>query len=143
LRGVLDKKVLEEKVPVLGICLGMQILTRGSEEGSLSGLGWVPARTTRLYPNPESNLKVPHMGWNLVKKGTASPLTEGFDGEFRFYFVHSYAVKVDDAAHSILRARHGVEFDAAIQNEHIFGVQFHPEKSHRFGMHLLTNFARI
>ncbi|MHC1729915.1 MAG: imidazole glycerol phosphate synthase subunit HisH [Syntrophobacteraceae bacterium] len=143
LRTVLDSKALQEKVPVLGICLGMQLMTRASEEGTLPGLGWVPANTSRFRIEPESRLKVPHMGWNDVFRSCESPLTLGFEAGFRFYFVHSYCVQVDDVKHSILKARHGVEFDAGIQKDNIFGVQFHPEKSHRFGMKLLENFARI
>jgi glutamine amidotransferase len=83
------------------------------------------------------------MGWNVVRQSTPSPLTSGFDGEYRFYFVHSYHVQVNDQQHSILKAEHGVRFDAAVQKGNIFGVQFHPEKSHRFGMRLLENFAKI
>ena len=143
LRRVLDEKALGERVPVLGICLGMQLLTRSSEEGTLPGLGWVPAVPVRFRPPEGSDLKVPHMGWNAVQVSAPSPLTEGFAGDERFYFVHSYHAVVDAPEHSILKARHGVEFDAAIRNAHIYGVQFHPEKSHRFGMKLLANFARI
>ncbi|RZB31522.1 MAG: imidazole glycerol-phosphate synthase subunit HisH [Desulfobacteraceae bacterium Eth-SRB2] len=141
LRDVLDHKALVEQVPVLGICLGMQLLTQGSEEGNLPGLGWIPATTSR-FPNTP-NLKVPHMGWNLVHRSTRSKITEGFEEEPRFYFVHSYYVKVENEAHSILKTEYGVKFDSAIQNGNICGVQFHPEKSHRFGMRLLTNFAEL
>lgn len=140
LREILDHKALVEKVPVLGICLGMQLLTRGSEEGQLPGLNWVPAFT---YKFPASQLKVPHMGWNLVKPFTSSPLIENFDEEFRFYFVHSYYVKAEDEKNSIMRTEYGITFDSGIQNENIFGAQFHPEKSHRFGMQLFKNFAKL
>ena len=143
LREVLDEKALNEKVPILGICLGMQLLTRASEEGEAAGLGWVPAVTRRFRLDPTSRLKVPHMGWNVVLPSTPSPVTEHFEGEYRFYFVHSYHVRVDDQRHSILKANHGVEFDAAVQKDNIFGVQFHPEKSHRFGTKLLKNFAKL
>jgi glutamine amidotransferase len=143
LRDILDKKALMEKVPILGICLGMQILTKGSEEGNLPGLGWVPAKTVRFNFPPESSLKIPHMGWNIVNRSTPSILTEGFVGEFRFYFVHSYHVIVEDELHSILKTNHGYSFDSGIQNRNIFGVQFHPEKSHKFGMRLLENFSKI
>jgi len=143
LRNVLNKKALVDKIPVLGICLGMQILTKGSDEGTLPGLGWIDAYTTKFdFPgNPE--LKVPHMGWNLVKVSNTSPLTEGFDDEFRFYFVHSYRVDVVNPADSILKTTYGVEYDSGIKNGNIYGVQFHPEKSHKFGMKLLSNFAAI
>lgn len=140
LRNVLDEKALKEKVPVLGICLGMQLLTNKSEEGQLSGLGWIPANT---YKFPQSQLKVPHMGWNLVECFKPSPLTADFNNEYRFYFVHSYYVKTESQNHSILQTQYGVKFDSAIQKDNIFGAQFHPEKSHRFGMQLLKNFAKV
>lgn len=139
--AILNQKALVDKVPVLGICLGMQLLTRGSEEGNLPGLGWIAADTIR-FPN-QNGLKVPHMGWNLVHPASASPLTDSLPDEPRFYFVHSYRVHVDDERNSILKCTYGVDFDAAVQHENIFGAQFHPEKSHKFGMRLLENFARI
>lgn len=140
LRNILDYKAKEQKIPVMGICLGMQLLTNGSEEGKLPGLGWIPSYTHRF---PSSALKVPHMGWNLVQKKESSPLTESFDEEYRFYFVHSYYVKAEDEKNVILRTTYGVTFDSALQRENIFGAQFHPEKSHRFGMQLFKNFAQI
>lgn len=140
LRKILDYKAKGEKVPVLGICLGMQLLTNGSEEGQLPGLGWIPSYTYRF---PASELKVPHMGWNLVQKNGDSPLTESFEEDYRFYFVHSYYVKTEDEKKSILQTTYGLTFDSAIQKDNIFGAQFHPEKSHRFGMQLFKNFAKI
>jgi glutamine amidotransferase len=141
LRALLDDKVLVERVPVLGVCLGMQLLTRGSEEGVLPGLGWIPA-DTRRFPN-EALLKVPHMGWNLARPTTPSPLTADLGPEERYYFVHSYAVHVEDPTHSLMRTHYGLDFDSAIGRDNIYGVQFHPEKSHRFGMKLLQNFAAL
>ena len=141
LREVLDYKALEERIPILGICLGMQLLTRGSEEGCEGGLGWIPAQTRR-FPS-DGDLKVPHMVWNVVRRSTPSGLTEGFDIETRFYFVHSYFVSVDRPENSIFKTNYGVEFDSAIMCENIYGAQFHPEKSHRFGMRLLTNFSAL
>jgi len=143
LREILDQKALIEKVPILGICLGMQLLTKSSEEGQLPGLGWIPAKTVRFNFPSESSLKIPHMGWNLVSLATPSPLTEDFQTEHRFYFVHSYHATVEDEKYSILKTKHGYVFDSAIQNDNVFGVQFHPEKSHRFGMKLLENFAKL
>jgi glutamine amidotransferase len=140
-REVLDQKALIEKVPVLGICLGMQLLTRGSEEGQLPGLSWIAADTIR-FPSIQG-LKVPHMGWNLVQPVTPSALTMNLPEESRFYFVHSYRVHVDHEENSILKCTYGITFDAAIQNKNIYGTQFHPEKSHKFGMTLLENFARL
>lgn len=141
LRPILDRKALHDRVPVLGICLGMQLLTHGSEEGQRPGLGWIAARTKRLPNDPP--LKVPHMGWNAVRPVRAHPLIDRLPEESRFYFVHSYAVFADDPADSLLKACHGIEFDAAIAHDNICGAQFHPEKSHKFGMQLLANFARL
>lgn len=142
IREVLEQKALVEKIPVLGICLGMQLLTRSSEEGRLPGLGWIAA-DTRRFSAESLTLKVPHMGWNLVHPTTESRLTQGFANETRFYFVHSYFVTVDNPVNSILKTQYGIEYDSAIQNGNIYGVQFHPEKSHRFGMRLLKNFAEV
>jgi len=146
LLDVLNRKALEEKIPILGICLGMQLLTNASEEGSQSGLGWISAKTLAFKGRIDSPpYKVPHMGWNIVQRHAPSLLTEGFEEfeETLFYFVHSYYVKCDDERNSILRTTHGLTFDSAIQKDNIFGAQFHPEKSHKFGMKLLQNFARI
>jgi imidazole glycerol-phosphate synthase subunit HisH len=140
-REVLDHKVLVEKVPTLGICLGMQLLTRGSEEGRLPGLGWIPAETRRFPARP--GLKVPHMGWNMAEPASPSALTQELADETRFYFVHSYFVEVDDPENSIMRTTHGLTFDSGIQRGNVFGAQFHPEKSHRFGMKFLSNFAAL
>lgn len=141
LRAVLDHKALEERIPIMGICLGMQLLTRASEEGSLPGLGWIPA-TTRRFPQLPG-LKVPHMGWNAVTAVRDSPLTAGLPPESRYYFVHSYYVQADDAADAVLRTRYGVTFDAVVAHHNLYGAQFHPEKSHRYGMGFLRNFAEL
>lgn len=143
LRPVLSYMAKEKKVPFLGICLGMQLLTESSEEGVLKGLNFVPAKTIKFKFPENSDLKIPHMGWNLVTKNTESVLTKNFTDEFRFYFVHSYHVKCDNPINSILTTNYGYEFDSAIQNENVFGAQFHPEKSHKYGMQLLSNFANI
>ena len=143
LRDVLIYKAKADKIPFLGICLGMQLLTRGSEEGLLKGLDLVPGKTIKFNFDSNSNLKIPHMGWNFVKANTASKLTEDFSPNHRFYFVHSYKVVCDSSSNSILRTNYGGDFDSAIQYENVYGCQFHPEKSHKYGMQLLTNFARL
>jgi glutamine amidotransferase len=141
LRSILEEKVIVERVPILGVCLGMQILTYSSEEGRLPGLGWIAASTIRIPPG--TGVRVPHMGWNIANKTSQNPLLKNVGDQPRYYFVHSYAVKVDNTKHSIMRTHYGLEFDSAIARENIFGVQFHPEKSHRFGMQILKNFADL
>jgi glutamine amidotransferase len=143
LREVLVYKALHERVPVLGICLGMQLLTEGSDEGKLSGLGLIKGRTHAFRFTKEQNLKVPHMGWNKVTVQRPVKLVENLGEEPRFYFVHAYYVKCGDPRNVILRTTYGIEFDSALQHENISGAQFHPEKSHKFGMRLLENFARL
>jgi imidazole glycerol-phosphate synthase subunit HisH len=143
IREVLDQTVLTNKTPILGICLGMQLLTNGSEEGKESGLGWINGNAKRFKFPKDEKLKVPHMGWNTVTNSTKSKLTENFHDEAKFYFVHSYYVQVEDQKNSILKTNFGIEFDSAIQNNSIYGAQFHPEKSHKFGIKLLENFAKL
>ena len=141
LREILDRKALMERIPILGICLGMQLLTQSSEEGTLLGLGWIKA-ATRRFPKT-LKLKVPHMGWNIVSPVRESPISKNLPDEIRFYFVHSFYVHVENEEDSILKAHYGINFDAAIQHGNIFGVQFHPEKSHKYGMQFLKNFANL
>ena len=141
LREVLDQKALIENVPILGACLGMQLLTGSSEEGTVPGLGWITGVSTR-FPK-QDGLKVPHMGWNVALPNTPSILTAQVGEAPRYYFVHSYCVHVDDPAHSLMRTHYGIDFDSAIWRDSIYGVQFHPEKSRRFGMQILQNFAGL
>jgi glutamine amidotransferase len=141
MRSVLDEQALVVKKPILGICLGMQLLTRGSEEGSLPGLGWISADTKKFPSMP--GLRIPHMGWNVVKPASRSHLTHNLPEESRFYFVHSYYVQVDDQRNSILKCEYGISFDAAVQSDNIFGAQFHPEKSHKYGMQIFKNFVNL
>jgi glutamine amidotransferase len=139
---VLQAKVLREKTPILGICLGMQLLTRRSDEGQLPGLGWIDAETKRFGPERfDQPRKVPHMGWNFVEPRQRHPLFDD-PGPFRFYFVHSYHVCCQDPADVLGVSHYGYPFTAAVCRDNILGVQFHPEKSHRFGWKLLANFAR-
>jgi glutamine amidotransferase len=136
----LHDRVLKVKRPVLGICLGMQLLTHRSEEGKLSGLGWIKGETIRFKLNGSQKLKVPHMGWNRVTVQKESRLFLDMPAEPRFYFVHSYHVvcKKEDV---LCVTNHGDDFVSAIEKENIYGTQFHPEKSHKFGLQLLRNFA--
>ncbi|TDH23366.1 imidazole glycerol phosphate synthase subunit HisH [Segetibacter sp. 3557_3] len=142
LRDVLDSKVIKEKTPVLGICVGMQMLTHKSEEGTSPGLGWINGQVVKFNPAkmvvPE---KVPHMGWSEVEKATDSTLLKDLPTEPRFYFAHSYHAEIEDPSDVMLWTEYGYRFAAAVARENIFGVQFHPEKSHRYGMQLLRNFA--
>jgi|KBSSwiStaDraftv2_1062776.scaffolds.fasta_scaffold04337_2 glutamine amidotransferase len=139
---VITEKVLVEKTPVLGICLGMQLMTRGSEEGALPGLGWVQATTRRFDRRTDPALKIPHMGWNVARPAKESALLRECPEEPRFYFTHSYYVSCDLPDDPLLKVRHGATtFDAGFEHGNLMGVQFHPEKSHRFGMWFLKNFA--
>lgn len=137
----LHEQVLRRRTPVLGICLGMQLMTTRSDEGTLTGLGWIDADTVRFPESPDRAIKVPHMGWNLVKPAKASALLEGVPADARFYFVHSYLVRCRERTDVLMTAEHGVCFDAGFERDNVMGVQFHPEKSHRFGMWLLKNFV--
>ena len=143
-REVLNQKALIEKVPTLGICLGMQLLTRSSEESpNVKGLGWIAADTRRFVFPSDTKLKIPHMGWNEVQFPKISRFTEGYVETPRYYFVHSYHVILDNPEDAIMIAHHGCDFVAGIQKENIYGAQFHPEKSHKFGMRLFENFAKL
>ncbi len=139
---IINKKANIDKVPVLGICLGMQLLTRGSEEGIEKGLGLIKADTKKFVFPQNTILKVPHMGWNYIEVKKESPLLTSTDKK-KFYFVHSYYVKCDDQQDVIATCNYGFNFDCMIQHNNIFGAQFHPEKSHRFGMELFENFSKI
>jgi len=142
MREAVTKKALDEKIPVLGICVGMQMLMEGSEEGIEPGLGWIKGKTIKFRKELLGNLKIPHMGWTDVELSKPSPLTSGFPHEPRFYFVHSYHVQPDDNSDQLLTANYGYDFTAAVNRGNLYGVQFHPEKSHRFGMKLLENFGK-
>lgn len=137
----LEENVLVQKKPVLGICLGMQLLGRRSEEGTLPGLGFIPFDNIR-FRLENSDLKVPHMGWDIVNFRQENPLLTGLNGTQRFYFVHSYHAKCDFPENILMTCDYGYTFAAAVVKDNIMGVQFHPEKSHDFGMALLNNFVK-
>lgn len=140
----LNERALTRKVPCLGICLGMQLLTLRSEEGQLPGLGWVEGETVRFrFPDEQPVLKVPHMGWNTVKPHRDHFLLHNMDAEAQFYFVHSYYVTCRRKEDVLTTTAHGHEFVSMLQRENIFGTQFHPEKSHKHGMQLLRNFVEF
>ena len=139
---ILNLKVLEEKIPILGICLGVQLFTNQSEEGDLKGLSWFNAETVKFNFNESNKLKIPHMGWNEVIKIKDSRLLEDMSLESRYYFVHSYHLKCNDPKDALLETNYGYNFVSAIEKNNIVGVQFHPEKSHKFGMEILYNFIQ-
>jgi glutamine amidotransferase len=144
LLDILHQKVIEQRTPTLGLCLGMQLLTRGSEEGEEIGLGWIAGETRRFrFPDGAAPLRIPHMGWNTVTPRPGAALFAGLQQEARFYFVHGYHVMLDEPDDVAGVTRYGYEFVSAVQRGTVFGTQFHPEKSHRFGMRLLKTFADL
>ncbi len=143
MRATLDELVLERKVPVLGICVGMQMLVDASDEGQRRGLGWIPGRVRAFASLMQPDLMVPHLGWNDVRVPRLNPLFAGLETDARFYFLHSYYVTVDRPEDIAAECRYGVDFACAVNAGHIYGVQFHPEKSHSFGSRLLGNVARL
>ena len=135
----LNEAVLEKETPILGICLGMELMAKRGDEGNVTGLGWLDAEAVRF--DVKDDLKVPHMGWNLIAAAKKSPLMDGIDEDSEFYFAHSYHLRLNDPADILTETRYGIAFPSAIQKANIFGVQFHPEKSHDVGARLLKNFA--
>jgi len=141
---VLNKKVVVEKTPILGVCLGMQLLTKSSEEGVLSGLGWLNAKTVKFRLIGDSKkLKLPHMGWNTVIIRKESLLFNGMYEDARFYFVHSYHLVCEDESDILTTTNYGYDFVSAVEKGNIFGAQFHPEKSHKYGLKLIKNFLEL
>jgi glutamine amidotransferase len=144
LRAVLEEKVLVHKVPVLGVCVGMQMLARSSEEGRLPGLGWIDGTVTKFkFALSTRPTCVPHMGWNNVAPLKMNGLFKSLNSESLFYFLHSYYFQNKESADIIAVTDYGGTFASAVNSENVFGVQFHPEKSHRFGIQLLENFAKL
>ena len=141
---VLNKNAVIDKKPILGICLGMQLITKGSAEGLLPGLGWIDATTLKFNLTEQNELlKIPHMGWNEVTFTKRHPLINNLPEQSRFYFVHSYYVRCNQPDDELISCNYGIDFTCGIQHENVMGVQFHAEKSHKFGMQLLKNFAEL
>lgn len=141
---ILNKKVMEEKTPILGICLGMQLMTKSSEEGSLRGLGWFDAETIKFnFSESKTKIKIPYMGWNYVKVCKPSQLFKDMYAEPKFYLVHSYYIKCNDEKDVLTQTEYYINYTSAFEKDNIFGVQFHPEKSHKYGMKLLKNFSEL
>jgi glutamine amidotransferase len=144
MRRELERLAMQDGIPVLGICVGMQILAKSSDEGVLPGLGWIDGYV-RLFDASKIPWKsrLPHMGWNTIKPVRENILLEGLDKEARFYFLHSYYLVCTDETETIATTKYGVTYTSAVNRQNIFGVQFHPEKSHMNGIRLLNNFANL
>ena len=138
---LIREKVLIDKTPILGICLGAQLLLEKSEEGQKAGLGLVQGEVIRFQLPVDSKLRIPNMGWNQIEKVKSNKLVDVLPDNPRFYFVHSYHFKMAQSEDQLLMSEYGYSFCSAFQCENIAGVQFHPEKSHKFGMSLLRNFT--
>ena len=140
--AILEAAAAKKKPEIMGLCLGMQLLTSGSEEGRLQGLNLIPGYAKKFKVDIHSKLKVPHMGWNIVKPAKSHYLLNKLPEESRFYFVHSYYVECDDRTDVLMNSIYYRQFDSGIQRDNISGFQFHPEKSHSFGSKLFSNFAK-
>lgn len=143
LQDLLNKLVLTDKKPILGICLGAQLMTMHSEEGNVDGLQWVNADTVRFDSEKLNGLKVPHMGWSDIALKDKNPLWKGLPAEPRFYHVHTYHFAFNDTSQVSATAHYGYDFACAFHLSNIYGTQFHPEKSHKFGMKVLENFNKL
>ena len=141
---ILEDKVFKERVPILGICLGMQLMTKGSEEGKKKGLGWVDAQATKfIFDGSQQNLKIPHMGWNIVNVVNDGALFKEMHPKSRFYFAHSYYISCNNPKDVTTTTPYGVDFVSSFQVDNIMGTQFHPEKSVRYGLKLMKNFVEM
>lgn len=141
---LLNHLALEKKVPFLGLCLGLQLMTKKSEEGQTEGLGWLDAETVRFqFGADQPQLKVPHMGWNTIEIRHPHPFLTDLEPDARFYFVHSYFVRSNNPEEVLAETEYGGYFHSVLSKGNIMGAQFHPEKSHKFGLHLLKNFAEV
>ena len=143
MRGPVEDMVLRQAVPVLGVCVGMQILAGSSEEGRLSGLGWIDGRVRRFNEKTLQPPRLPHMGWNDVTPRGGAKLFGGLEQDSRFYFLHSYYFDCASSDNVLATSEYGIAFGSAVNANNIYGVQFHPEKSHDYGVRLLKNFAEL
>ena len=144
MRDRLDELVLKEKIPVIGICVGMQMMAKKSDEGTLDGLRWIDAYVKKFdEATINHHTKLPHMGWNDVKPNENHPLFKGLEQEAIFYFLHSFYFKCSNQENSISKTDYGINFSSSVQHDNIYGIQFHPEKSHSYGESLLKNFANL
>jgi glutamine amidotransferase len=143
IRQLLNEIVLHRHVPVLGVCVGMQMLANSSEEGTLAGLGWINGEVKRFNPSPDNSIRIPHMGWNNLRLLKANSLLQGIDLDARFYFLHSYYFQCNRSQDIVAVTDYDREFACVVNFENIFGVQFHPEKSHQWGIRLLENFGKL
>jgi imidazole glycerol-phosphate synthase subunit HisH len=144
LRAVLSRRALDEAIPVLGICLGMQLLGVSSEEGKMAGLGWLRGRTVRFRPPAaQCDIRVPHIGWNGIVACRSSPLLDGLASGASFYYVHSYHYVAETDEDTLATTEYGYSFAAVVQHRTIVGTQFHPERSGEDGLKLLRNFLRM
>jgi glutamine amidotransferase len=144
MREIAEDMVLNQKVPVIGICVGMQMLAHSSDEGKLKGLGWIEGEVKKFDESKISfSTHLPHMGWNDIKVTKENRVFFDFPSDPKFYFLHSYYFFCNDEKDSIATSEYGVEFTCAVNNNSVFGVQFHPEKSHNYGIKLLENFSKL
>ena len=144
MRENLDELVLEKKVPVIGICVGMQMMGNRSDEGKLEGLSWIDSEILKFDENLiQQRTKLPHMGWNDVTPINNHPLFKGLEKDAIFYFLHSFYFKCNNPTDSIAFSEYGISFSSAVNRDNVYGIQFHPEKSHQYGEKLLYNFANL
>ncbi len=143
LLDALNENVLVKKKPILGICLGMQLMANSSEEGNVTGLGWIDAEVVRFNVSDKLKYKIPHMGWNQIQNQKSSLLTKGIPDDSEFYFIHSYHFKCNNASDILHLTEYDISFPSAIEKDNIFGVQYHPEKSHDIGITMLNNFIAL
>jgi len=141
---VLEQKVLKEETPILGICLGMQLFAGFSEEGNCKGLGWIEGEITKFdFEGYSPKPKVPHVGWNTIKIKKESILLDGLEEDSRFYFTHSYFFNCFDQQDNYAETSYGVDFTSIVVKKNIYGTQFHPEKSHGYGIKIIQNFVNL